>query len=144
MPVITGEVAYRGYLPVEGVISGQLNATGGALTIKQRPRSARVESIPELNGEITFKDMLRVNGHVAGSISSEKGILIVDAAARVDATIDVAVAVIAGVVNGEVVGRERVELGAQAVIHGNISTPNLSMKPGATFQGDCRMLKSNS
>jgi cytoskeletal protein CcmA (bactofilin family) len=52
--------------------------------------------------------------------------------------------VIAGVVNGDVVGRERVELGQQAIINGNISTPNLSMKPGATFQGDCRMLKSNS
>jgi len=144
MPVITGEAAYRGYLPIEGVISGQLNASGGALTIKQRAHTGRVESVPELNGEITFKDMLRVNGHVAGSISSEKGTLIVDSSARVDAVIGVAVAVIAGVVNGDVVGRERVELGPQAVIHGNISTPNLAMKPGATFQGDCRMLKSNS
>jgi cytoskeletal protein CcmA (bactofilin family) len=143
-PVITGEATYRGYLPVEGVISGQLNTTGGALTIKQRPRNGRVESVPELDGEITFKDMLRVNGHIAGSISSDKGTLIVDASARVDASIDVAVAVIAGVVNGAVVGRERVELGQQAIINGNISTPNLSMKPGATFQGDCRMLKSNS
>jgi cytoskeletal protein CcmA (bactofilin family) len=144
IPVITGEIAYRGYMPVEGVISGQMNATGSALTIKQRPRNGRVESVPELDGEITFKDMLRVNGHVAGTISSEKGTLIVDASARVDASIDVAVAVIAGAVNGDVVGRERVELGQQAVIHGNISTPNLSMKPGATFQGDCRMLKANS
>jgi len=144
MPVITGEAAYRGYLAVEGMISGQLNAAGSGLTIKQRPRNGRVESVPELDGEITFKDMLRVNGHVAGSISSEKGTLIVDASARVDASIDVAVAVIAGVVNGDIVGRERVELGQQAIIHGNISTPNLSMKPGATFQGDCRMLKSNS
>ena len=56
----------------------------------------------------------------------------------------VAVVVIAGVVNGNIVGKERVELGQQAIINGNISTPNLSMKPGATFQGDCRMLKSNS
>jgi cytoskeletal protein CcmA (bactofilin family) len=144
IPVITGEASYRGYVPVEGVISGQLNATGGALTIKQRPRNGRLNSAPELNGEITFKDMLRVNGHVAGSISSEKGTLIVDASARIDASIDVAVAVIAGVVNGDVVARERVELGPQAIINGNISTPNLSMKPGATFQGDCRMLKSNS
>lgn len=144
IPVIMGEVAYRGYVQVEGVISGQLNATGGALAIKQRPRNGRVDAVPELDGEITFKDMLRVNGHVAGRILSEKGTLIVDASARVDASVDVAVAVIAGTVNGDVVGRDRVELGSQAVIHGNISTPNLSMKPGATFQGDCRMLKSNS
>ena len=143
-PVITGEATYRGYLPVEGVISGELNAGGGVMTIKQRPRNGRAEPTPELDGEITFKDMLRVNGHVAGSISSDKGTLIVDASARVDASIDVAVAVIAGVVNGDVVGRERVELGQQAIINGSISTPKLSMKPGATFQGDCRMRKSNS
>jgi cytoskeletal protein CcmA (bactofilin family) len=144
IPVIMGEAAYRGYVPVEGVISGQLNATGGVLTVKQRPRNGRVDSLPELDGEITFKDMLRVNGHVAGKILSEKGTLIVDASARVDASVDVAVAMIAGTVNGDVIGRDRVELGPQAVIHGNISTPNLAMKPGATFQGDCRMLKSDS
>src|SRR5262249_47129195 len=45
MQVITGEATYRGYLAVEGVISGQLNATGGGLTIKQRPRNGRVESV---------------------------------------------------------------------------------------------------
>jgi cytoskeletal protein CcmA (bactofilin family) len=144
VPVITGEAAYRGYAQVEGVISGQMNAAGGALAIKQRPRNGRVESVPELDGELTFKDMLRVNGHIAGKVLSEKGTLIVDASARIDASIDVAVAVIAGTVNGDVVGRDRVELGPQAVIHGNIATPNLSMKPGATFQGDCRMLKPGS
>ncbi|HEY3103881.1 MAG TPA: polymer-forming cytoskeletal protein [Pyrinomonadaceae bacterium] len=141
VPVITGEATYRGYMPVDGVLSGQLNASGSALTIKQRPRNGRTDSMPELDGEIRFKDMLRINGYVAGTISSEKGTLIVDASARVDAFVDVAVAVIAGTVNGDIVGRERVELGQEAIINGNISTPKLSMKPGATFQGDCRMLK---
>ena len=85
--------------------------------------------------------MVRVNGLVAVTISSEKGTLIVDPSARVDAFIDVAVAVIYGTVNGDVNARERVELGPEAVIHGNICTAKLSMKPGATFQGDCRMPK---
>ena len=140
VPVITGEATYRGYLPIDGIISGQLLATGGALMIKQRPRNGRQESSPELDGEISFKDMLRVNGHVGGKLLSPKGTLIVDAAATVDALIDVGIALINGVVNGDVIARERVELGPSAVIHGNISTPALSMKPGATFQGDCRML----
>ena len=143
VPVITGEATYRGYLPIDGVISGQLLATGGALTIKQRPRNGREESSPELNGEISFKDMLRVNGHVGGKLLSPKGTLIVDAAAIVDALIDVGTAVINGLVNGDVIARERVELGPSAVVNGNISTPALSMKPGATFQGDCRMLTSS-
>jgi cytoskeletal protein CcmA (bactofilin family) len=142
VPVITGEATYRGYLPIDGVISGQLHASGGALTIKQRPRNGRQESVPELNGEISFKDMLRVNGHVGGKLLSDKGTLIVDAAAIVDALIDVGVAVINGLVNGDVIARERVELGPSAIIHGNISTPALSMKPGATFEGDCKMITS--
>src|SRR5205807_8694167 len=54
VPVIIGEATYRGYMPIDGIISGQLNATGSALTIKQRPRNGRQESSPELNGEISF------------------------------------------------------------------------------------------
>jgi cytoskeletal protein CcmA (bactofilin family) len=141
VPVLQGEASYRGWLPVDGMISGQLGAAGSTLTIKQRPRNCVVESVPELDGEINFKDMLRVNGHIAGRVFSQKGTLIIDASARVDACIDVAVAVISGTVNGDVIGHERVEVGAGAIVNGNISTPSLSMKPGAVFQGDCRTLK---
>ena len=144
-PVITGEAHFKGKMPVDGVISGQLHASGGnTTTIKQRPRNGRIESVPELDGEISFKDMLRVNGHIAGKVFSPKGTLIIDEAAQVDAFIDVGVVIISGKVNGEIVGRERVELGLGAVINGNISTPKLSIRPGATFQGDCRMLKAES
>jgi len=139
IPVITGEATYRGLMPVDGTISGTLGATGSSITVRQRPRNC--DSVPELNGDIGFKDMLRINGHVAGKIFSFKGTLIVDGSARVDASIDVAVVVINGAVNGDIIGHERVELGPAGVVIGNISTPSLAMKPGATFQGDCRMLK---
>lgn len=144
VPVITGEAVYRGTMPVDGIISGQLGAAGSSLTIKQRPRNGPVESIPELDGEISFKDMLRVNGHIAGKVTSARGTLIIDGSARVDADIDVGVAVISGVVNGDVVAHERVELGPAAIITGNIATRALTMKPGAVFQGDCRMLTGES
>jgi cytoskeletal protein CcmA (bactofilin family) len=139
VPVITGEATYRGYMPVDGVISGQLTASGSGLMIKQRVRS---DSDPELDGELWFKDMLRINGHIRGSVQSEHGTLIITDAATVDAQIEVGVAIISGEVNGDVFARERVELGHGAVINGNISTPLLSIKPGATFHGDCRMLKT--
>lgn len=144
VPVITGEATYRGLMPVDGIISGQLGATGSALTIRQRPRSGVPDSTPELNGEIGFKDMLRINGHVAGKIFSYKGTLIVDGSARVEAEINVGVCVISGIVEGDVTGHERVEVGSGAVVTGNISTPVLSIKPGAVFQGDCRMLKEEA
>ena len=126
-------------MPVDGVISGQLTASGSGLTVKQRVRS---DSDPELDGELSFKDLLRVNGHIRGRVQSERGTLIIADAATVDAQIEVGVAIISGEVNGDVFARERVELGHGAVINGNISTPLLSIKPGATFHGDCRMLKN--
>jgi cytoskeletal protein CcmA (bactofilin family) len=140
VPVITGEAIYCGSMPVNGIISGHLGASGSALTVKQRPRSGPMGSVPELDGELSFKDMLRVNGHIAGKVTSQNGTLIVDPSARVDADIEVGVAVISGIVNGDVTA-QRVELGPEAIINGNISTRALKMKPGAVFQGDCRMLK---
>jgi len=144
VPVIIGEATYRGLIRVDGVISSQLAANGTAITIRQRPRSGPPESVPELNGEISFKDMLRVNGHIAGKVFSFNGTLIVDGSARVDASIDVAVAVISGTVNGDVIGHQRVELGPCAVINGSISTRSIAMKPGAIFHGACRMLKNEN
>jgi cytoskeletal protein CcmA (bactofilin family) len=145
VPVVTGEASFRGMMPVDGIISGHLAASGNSLTVKQRAHSGpSEESEPELTGELSFKDMLRVNGHIAGKVMSQKGTLIVDPSALVDGDIDVGVVVVSGTVNGDVVGHERVELGPAAVINGNISTQTLTMKPGAVFQGDCRMLKNEN
>ncbi len=142
VPAVIGEATFRGWMPVDGIISGQLGANGSTLAIKQRPQGLGPE--PELTGEIHFKDMLRVNGHIACKVSSQKGTLIVDGSALVDGDIEVGAVVISGTVNGDVIAQERVELGAAAVVNGNISTRMLTMKPGAIFQGDCRMLKDES
>lgn len=114
------------------------------LTIKQRQRNGAVESAPELDGEITFKEVLRVNGHIAGRVFSEKGTLIIDGSARVDAGIDVAVAMISGTVNGDIIGHQRVEVGPEATDNGNISTRSLSLKPGAVFDGEWRIIKAEN
>lgn len=140
-PAITGEATFRGTLRVDGTISGQLSANGGAFTLKQRARAVDAGNEPELDGEIAFAGMLRVNGHVAGKLLSEKGTLIVDVEALVDADIDVAVAIIDGTVNGDVVARERLELGLKAKINGNIWTRSLNIKPGAIFEGECKILR---
>jgi cytoskeletal protein CcmA (bactofilin family) len=144
VPVITGEASFRGLMPVDGIISGHLGAAGSTLTLRQRPHSSAAVSGPELTGEISFKDMLRVNGHIACKVQSPKGTLIVDGSAQVDGDIDVGVLMISGRVNGDVIAQERVELGPAAIITGNISTRSLTMKPGAFFQGDCRMLKDEN
>jgi cytoskeletal protein CcmA (bactofilin family) len=139
-PVITGEVHCRGMLPVDGVLIGQLGSSSGMLSIRQKCQPFR-SSDPELSGDISFRDMVRVNGHIAGTVYSKKGTLIVDSSARVDADVDVAVAVIGGTVNGDIVAHERVELGSAARIRGNIWTRSISIKSGAIFEGVCRMIE---
>src|SRR5882762_1289115 len=35
-PVITGEVNFKGMLPIDGVVTGQLGGSGGSLAVKQK------------------------------------------------------------------------------------------------------------
>ena len=138
LPVITGEVNFKGIVNVDGVLSGQIGS-GSSVNVKQRP-SAGYETHAELTGEITFKDMVRVNGHVAGTVYSKTGTLIVDTGARIDARVDVQVAIVSGTVKGDIIARERVELGPTSKIYGNIWTRSLVIKDGAIFEGVCRMI----
>ncbi len=128
-------------MSIDGAVNGQAGS-GGSLSVRQRGRPIST-SEPELVGDIFFKDMLRINGHVAGTVSSKRGTLIVDLAAIVDAHVDVAIAVIAGTVNGDVVGHQRVELAPTAKINGNIWTKSLAIQGGAIFEGVCQMLEND-
>ena len=140
LPVITGEIHFKGTLPVDGVLTGQMGV-GSSLNLRQKPSASYVTQA-ELDGEIIFKDMVRVNGHVAGSIYSRTGTLIVDLSACVEANVDVAVAVISGTVKGDIIARDRVELGPASKIYGNIWTRSLVIKDGAIFEGICRMIEA--
>src|SRR5712675_411477 len=46
VPIVTGEAIFRGWMAVDGTISGQLGASGSTLSIKQRPRGGPVEKQP--------------------------------------------------------------------------------------------------
>ena len=127
-------------LPVDGLLTGNLGASGGTLVLKQKTTSSFGPG-PELSGEISFRDMLRVNGHIAGTVYSKAGTLIVDNSATVQANIEVGIAIVSGTVYGDIVARERVEIGPAARIHGNIWTRSIAIKDGAVFDGICTMLE---
>jgi len=139
LPAITGECHFKGSMSIDGFISGQVGAKS-ATHVKQKPSGVFAVQA-ELTGEFTFKDMIRVNGHIGGSIYSKIGTIIVDNEAQVDAKVDVAVAVISGTVRGDIVARERVELGPASRIYGNIWTRSIVIKDGAIFEGLCRMIE---
>jgi cytoskeletal protein CcmA (bactofilin family) len=142
IPVIIGEAHFEGVMSVNGVLAGHLRNNGSGLEVRQKALS-ELRSQPELSGELSFTDLVRVNGHIAGTVYSKNGTLIVDSGAAVDAMVNVAVAIIRGTVNGDIVAQKRVELAAGAKVFGNIWTRSLAVDAGAIFDGDCNMLQES-
>ncbi len=115
-----------------------------AREIKEGNLSGFVGSGTVVTGEANFKAMMRVDGHLSGRINSSAGTLIVGANGKVDANIEVAVAIVHGTVNGDIIANQRLELGRAAKLNGNIQTASLMIEPGALFEGSCKMLKLNA
>src|SRR5215203_2015380 len=112
-----------------------------ARDIKEGTLSGFVGGGTVVTGEANFKAMMRVDGHLSGRVSSSSGTLIVGANGKVDANIEVAVAVIHGTINGDIIATQRLELGRAAKVNGNIQTPSLIIEQGAVFEGTCKMVQ---
>ena len=115
-----------------------------ARDIKEGTLSGFVGGGTVMTGEANFKAMMRVDGHLSGRVSSSSGTLIVGANGKVDANIEVAVAVIHGTINGDIIASQRLELGRAAKVNGNIQTPSLIIEQGAVFEGSCKMLQMSA
>ncbi len=132
--------------------AGETAATPKALTesetiareIKDGTLSGFVGSGTMVTGEATFKAMLRVDGRFSGRITSSSGTLIVGAGGQVDANIEVAVAQIQGIVNGDIVASQRIELGRASKLSGNLQTPSLIIEQGALFEGTSKMIQQKT
>jgi len=115
-----------------------------AREIKDGTLSGFVGSGTVVTGESSFKSMLRVDGRFSGRITSSSGTLIVGAGGQVDANIEVSVCTIHGVVNGDIIAGQRIELGRAAKLNGNIQTPSLVIEQGAVFEGSSKMVQSKA
>ena len=150
----TDSYSTRSYSPYQGNETparpaAENAATPKALTesetiareIKDGSLSGFVGSGTVITGEASFKSMLRVDGRFSGRITSGTGTLIVGAGGQVDANVEVDVATIHGVVNGDIIAGQRIELGRAAKLSGNIQTPSLVIEQGAVFEGSCKMVQ---
>jgi cytoskeletal protein CcmA (bactofilin family) len=115
-----------------------------AREIKDGSLSGFVGSGTVITGEASFKSMLRVDGRFSGRIQSTGGALIVGSGGQVDANIEVSVATIHGIVTGDIIATDRIELGRAAKLTGNIQTPSLMIEQGAVFEGSCKMTQAKA
>ena len=134
------------YRPTSEVASSKALSESETIAreIKDGSLSGFVGSGTVITGEASFKSMLRVDGRFSGKINSTGGTLIVGSGGQVDANIEVAIAQIHGVVTGDIVASDRVELGRAAKLNGNIMTPSLVIEQGAVFEGSCKMTQAKA
>jgi len=98
-----------------------------------------VGDVLKFTGEVRFKSMLRIDGNFSGNVSSADGTLIVSNGAQItEAIINVAVAKINGVVEGDIKASKELVLGPTASVTGTVSAPALVVQEGARFNGNCR------
>jgi len=92
-----------------------------------------------LEGKLSFKGTVRLDGHLTGSIESKEGVIVIGEKAVVDADIFVHTAVVYGEVSGNIRAANRIELHQPARLFGDLSAPVVTIDPGVTFHGNCRM-----
>jgi cytoskeletal protein CcmA (bactofilin family) len=123
---------------LEDVQAGPNNATPETQANEEEGRSGIfMEPLPGSNCEVTFEGVLHFNGHSIGNINSPEGTLVLTKRGRIEADINVGIAVINGSVTGNITAGERVLLDSNARVSGKIITPLLSVRIGAIFAGDC-------
>jgi cytoskeletal protein CcmA (bactofilin family) len=91
-----------------------------------------------VEGRFRSEHPIRIRGGVRGEVESKRRV-VVEAAARVEATIIAPEVVIAGEVVGEVLCFRRVELRPTGRVVGAISTDVMLMGEGAYFDGHLEM-----
>ncbi|RKX88517.1 MAG: cell division protein [Spirochaetes bacterium] len=91
-------------------------------------------------GIMRFTDSLQINGNLEGEIIST-GTLYIEESAVINANIQVGSIVVAGVVNGNIIATEKLEILTSGKVYGNIRTARLRIADGVVFKGKCEMIR---
>lgn len=97
-----------------------------------------------VKGELSGSEDLYVDGEVEGSIELHEYNLTVGPNGRIRANINAKEVIIHGRVDGQVTGKERVELRKSAVLSGDIVTQRILIEDGAYFKGGIDISKDQT
>lgn len=92
------------------------------------------------NGVMRFEESLKIEGHFDGEIDSS-GYLYIENGAEVVADIKVRAVVVGGVVRGNIVASDSLEMLDTGKVFGNVKTSRLRIADGVVFEGKCEMIK---
>ncbi len=124
----------KGLRPRLGLIGGQKEL--------QRPLDISVIGASmRVFGRVHSTSVVSVAGTVLGSVSADDQV-IVTKGGRVEGGVEAREVVLNGEVHGSVDARERLEIQASAVVHGDLHAPRLMVLEGAVVDGDVSIAES--
>ena len=92
------------------------------------------------DGVMRFTESLKIDGHFKGEIESS-GFLYIEKGAKVSADIKVKSLVIGGIVHGNIIATDSLEMLDSGEVFGNVKTSRLRIADGVIFEGKCEMIK---
>ena len=105
-------------------------------------QTARIETLigetVRLQGDLDFSGGLHLDGRIAGNVrapDASGSTLSVSEAGAIEGAVEVPNVVLNGTVKGDIYARERLVLGAQAKVQGNVHYGVIEMSLGAQIQG---------
>lgn len=108
---------------------------------KRKPTSSidtLIGSNTRVNGDMEFSGGLHIDGYIKGNIQAElesNSVLRISEKGVVEGSVSVPQVILDGTVKGDVSARERVELGANARVIGNVFYNLIEMAIGAEING---------
>lgn len=92
----------------------------------------------KIKGDLETEGDIRIDGNVVGKVLA-KGKVVVGSGGCVEGEINCKTLDISGEVKANVQAAALTSLKATAKVTGNITTPKISIEPGALFVGECKM-----
>jgi len=92
------------------------------------------------DGIMRFSQSLKIQGQFKGAVEST-GFLYIEKGATVWADIKVRALVVGGVVHGNIVATDSLEMLDSGEVFGNVKTSRLRIADGVIFEGKCEMIK---
>ena len=102
-------------------------------------KSAVIGSGIEIIGDVKASVDLKINGHIKGSIVESSHNIEISESGKVKANISAQMVIVAGVLEGNIAGNEKVLISKTGRVRGNIVAPRVQLEDGALFKGSIEM-----
>lgn len=113
-------------------------ATSGSSAPVDTNSIDRIAEGSVLQGDLVSSKGIRIDGTIKGSVKCE-GKVVVGRTGIVEGEIFCVSADIEGTLKSSIEVKDILELKSSSNLHGEITTGKLSIEPGATFTGSCKM-----